>query len=214
MRLGKKIWGLGSFFILTNKLCRLNSNHDIQVTEYLNWQFNPYFPNEIVYFLTYNPQTFTKFRTRNRIWKVISSNIPSDFTLLVILGIKAKFKLCSASWFPKAFTSVRRTPRSNAFLMRPMAESCDISLRFILLLQRKRTRTMVWFLKYSMFSVVEDMHKLDTYFFNILADSSLGSITSTAHPIDSSVFKLSNNSSLFSSFKVFESAYRSNEELR
>lgn len=65
-----------------------------------------------------------------------------------------------------------------------------------------------------MFSVVEDMHKLDTYFFNILADSSLGSITSTAHPIDSSVFKLSNNSSLFSSFKVFESAYRSNEELR
>lgn len=57
-------------------------------------------------------------------------------------------------------------------------------------------------------SVVETWQSFDSYFFNILAESSLGSMTSTAHPIDSSAFKFSNNSSLFSSFKVFESALR------
>ena len=45
----------------------------------------------------------------------------------------------------------------------------------------------------------------ETNFLSILAESSLGSMTSTAHPIDSSAFKLSNNSSLFSSFSVLES---------
>lgn len=44
-----------------------------------------------------------------------------------------------------------------------------------------------------------------TNFFSILAESSHGSMTSTAHPMDSSAFKFSNNSSLFSSFRVFES---------
>jgi hypothetical protein len=42
-------------------------------------------------------------------------------------------------------------------------------------------------------------------FFNILADGSFGHMASTSHPIELLVFKFSNNSSLCSSFKVFES---------
>lgn len=52
---------------------------------------------------------------------------------------------------------------------------------------------------------------LATNFFSILADSSFGSITSTAHPIASLAFKFSNSSSLFSSFRVFESACNQTE---
>lgn len=90
-----------------------------------------------------------------------------------------------------------------------MADSCEISLRFILFLQRLKEKTNV--IKLLDKYLLKIKHSLDSYFFNILADSSLGSMTSTAHPIDSSAFKLSNNSSLFSSFKVFESALKRTE---
>uniref|UniRef100_A0A7C8ZC75 Uncharacterized protein n=1 Tax=Opuntia streptacantha TaxID=393608 RepID=A0A7C8ZC75_OPUST len=82
----------------------------------------------------------------------------------------------SASPTVSTYTSVRSTPLLSTLVTRPIAESCDISLRFILL------------------------------FFSILAESSRGSITSTAHPMDSLAFNNSNNSSLFSSLRVFESA--------
>lgn len=46
----------------------------------------------------------------------------------------------------------------------------------------------------------------NTNFFSILAESSRGSMTSTAHPIDSLALRFSNSSSRFPSFNVFESA--------
>lgn len=91
----------------------------------------------------------------------------------------------------------------STLVMRSIAESCDISFKLILFLSQTNPRDDVRNKK-----IKENLlkcHDFSTDFLSILAESSLGSMTSTAHPSDSSACNCSNSSSLFSSFKVFES---------
>lgn len=104
----------------------------------------------------------------------------------------------------KNFTSVRRTPKFSTLVIRPIAESCEISFRFILFLLKSKQKKSNEDRK--MLQNLKNLTIHNTYLLSILAESSLGSMTSTAHPIESLTFKSSNNSSLFSSFSVFESA--------
>lgn len=103
----------------------------------------------------------------------------------------------------KNFTSVRRTPMFSTLVIRPIAESCEISFRFILFLMKSEQKKSNENRK--MLKILKNLTIYNTYLLSILAESSLGSIISTAHPTESLTFKSSNNSSLFSSFSVFES---------